>query len=81
MGLWWLAGFPSGRALWRFLPLYILLKIATNFLIWYYSRRYNPDRLFFYANIGLSEKRLFLSAFFLDAALFFLFITIITMLL
>ena len=74
IGLWELARSPLGQAFWIFLPKYILLKIATDCLIWYYARRYNRDRLFFYANIGLSEKIIFLTSFLLDIFLFLLFI-------
>jgi hypothetical protein len=71
IGFWTIANLPTGEAFWRFLPLYVLLKIPTNCLIWYYLRSYNPNRLFFYSNKGISEIRLFVSAFLLDMALFF----------
>jgi hypothetical protein len=71
ISLWTIANLPTDETFWRFLPLYVLLKIPTNGLIWYYVSRYNPNQLFFYSNKGISEARLFMSAFLLDMAIFF----------
>jgi hypothetical protein len=77
VGLWAIARLPTGEDFWRFLPLYIVLKIPTNLLIWYYASRYNPGSLLFYSNKGISETRLFVSAFLLDMALFFVLVALV----
>ena len=76
-----LADYALNEQFWRFLPLYILLKIQTNSLIWYYSRKYNAERMLFYSNKNISETTLFVSAFLLDAGLFFLLVAFISILL
>ena len=80
LGSWGIMETPLHQDFQRFLPLYILLKIITNSLIWYYLRSSNPGRLFFYANLGISEIRLFLTVFAMDIALFFVFIFILHLL-
>lgn len=77
--LWGLADFPLHQKFWRFLPLYILLKIATDGLICWYVRHYSPDRMFFYFNKGISERTLFLSAFVVDILLFLVLMLLINM--
>lgn len=57
----------------RFLPLYFLMKIASDLVIWYYLRSNNPTCLFFYFNLSISELRLFLTAFIMDILTFFVF--------
>jgi hypothetical protein len=74
---WLLAGSPTGDAFWRFFPMYILLKIVTNALVWYYLRLYNRNRLYFYFNLGISEIKLAVQVFAIDfiafiAPLFFI---------
>ena len=81
MALWTLADYALNEQFWRFLPLYILLKILTNSLIWYHSRKYHAERMLFYSNKNISETTLFVSAFLLDAGLFFLLVAFISILL
>jgi len=77
LGSWGIMKTPLHQDFQRFLPLYILLKIFTNSLVWYHLRSSNPGRLFFYSNLEISETRLFLSAFAIDITLFFVLIFIL----
>ncbi|MBE9465927.1 hypothetical protein ACFP1I_00790 [Dyadobacter subterraneus] len=71
---WFLLDMPVFEKFSRFLPLYLLMKIASGTVIWYYIRSNNPTRLFFYRNLSISELRLFLTAFAMDIMSFLIFI-------
>ncbi|MCE7043109.1 hypothetical protein [Dyadobacter sp. CY312] len=75
--LWIIAQLPLSEDFQRFLPLYLILKAVTDFLLWRYLRKHHQVQLFFYTNLGISELRLYMSAFLLDLAAFFVVIAII----
>jgi len=81
LALWVIAQLPLREDFQRFLPLYLILKAITDFLLWRYLRKHNQVRLFFYTNMGISEIRLYMLAFLLDLAAFFTFFGIIKFLL
>lgn len=74
---WTVADTPLFGEFWRFFQLYLLMKIASDLIIWYYLRSNNPGRLIFYFNLSVSELRLFLTAFTMDIFAFLVFIFIV----
>ena len=77
LGAWGVVELPLGVAFVRFLPAFLLLKIATGALVWYLQRTFYPHTYFFYANLGFSERRLYLIAFGLDLLLFLAFVLLV----
>ncbi len=73
---WAIVGAPQSLALVRFLPLYLLLKILSGGLLWYYQKRTYPLRLFFYTNLSITEVALYVTIFFLDISIFAAFILV-----
>ena len=71
---WAIVDAPQSLALVRFLPLYLLLKILSGGLLWYYQKRTYPLRLFFYTNLGITEVTLYATIFVLDISIFATFI-------
>ncbi|WP_159468428.1 hypothetical protein [Dyadobacter sp. 3J3] len=70
---WIVVDAPLFGDFWHFLKGYFLMKIASDLVMWYYLRSNNPDRLFFYFNLSISELRLFVTAFALDILAFLVF--------
>lgn len=78
--LWGFAYFPIHRDFHLFLPRYIIIKLITDFILWRYMRKDRmASRHYFYHNLGISEKRLYLTAFGLDILIFFLLVAVVKM--
>ncbi|QRR02903.1 hypothetical protein [Dyadobacter sandarakinus] len=71
---WLVAEMPLGIDLLRFLPLFIFFKAFSGGLIWYYITTFEAGQLYFYYNMGLSQRRLFTAAFATDVLIFGIFV-------
>ena len=78
---WWALQMPVDEDFHVFLPLYLLIKLYSDAMIWWYLRKQNAARLFFYSNLGISELRLYLSVFAIDIAVFLLFVLLVKLIL
>jgi len=78
---WWALQMPVDQDFHVFLPLYLLIKLYSDAMIWWYLRKQNAARSFFYSNLGISELRLYLSVFAIDIAVFLLFVLLVKLIL
>ena len=78
---WWALQMPVDEDFHVFLPLYLLMKIYSDAMIWWYLRKQNAARLFFYSNLGISELRLYLSVFAIDIIAFLLLVLLVKLIL
>ena len=81
IALWWALLMPLDEEFQFFFPLYMLAKIFFDAMIWWYLRKQNAARLFFYSNLGISELWLYLSVFAIDIIAFLLFVLLVKFLL
>lgn len=73
LALWGLADLPLDREFYIFLPRYVIIKLMTDFIIWRYIKKHRmTSQRYFYHNLGISETRLYLTAFAVDMLIFFL---------
>ena len=52
------------------LPALLLVKLATGPVVWYLSERTRPHQYWFYYNLGVSRRHLWVSVALLDGLLF-----------
>ena len=81
VAIWWALEMPIDEKFQVFFPLYLLAKIFFDAMIWWFLRKHNRARLFFYLNLGISELWLYLSVFAIDIIAFLLFVLLVKLLL
>jgi hypothetical protein len=80
LALWALADLPLHNNFHVFLPRYLIIKLITDYIILRYIRKYRmASQRYFYHNLGISETRLYLTAFGLDILIFFLLVAVVKM--
>jgi hypothetical protein len=74
---WFALGHPTGRDMYVLIPALVLYKLFLQSITIYIFRRRYAYLFFFYANVNLSQRRLFIVAFAADFVLFFLSVALI----